>query len=52
MEILLVQSKTTIRSLLRTGAVFPINGRYREECLNQHWFTSIGEEICAKVGDA
>jgi putative transposase len=19
------------------------NGRYREECLNQHWFTSIGE---------
>lgn len=40
---LLLQSRTSIRSHLRSGAVFPINGRYREECLNQHWFTSIGE---------
>jgi putative transposase len=40
---LLSQCRTSIRSLLRSGAVFPINGRFRDECLNQHWFTSISE---------
>ena len=25
------------------GAVHPINGRFREECLDQSWFTSLAE---------
>ena len=25
------------------GAVHPINGRFREECLDQSWFTSLPE---------
>lgn len=38
---LLLQSKTSIRSLLRSGAVFPINGRMRDELLNEHLFDSL-----------
>ena len=27
----------------QNACIESFNGRYREECLNQHWFTSIGE---------
>ena len=35
---LLLQNRTSIRSLLRSGAVFPINGRMRDELLNETMF--------------
>ncbi len=38
---LLLQSRTSIRSLLRSGAVFPINGRLRDELLNETLFPSL-----------
>lgn len=38
---LLLQSRTSIRSLLRSGAVFPINGRLRDELLNETLFQSL-----------
>lgn len=38
MEMLLLQSRTSIRSHLRSGAVFPINGRMREELLKDSLF--------------
>ena len=38
---LLLQSRTSIRSLLRSGAVFPINGRLRDECMNEHLFANL-----------
>lgn len=40
---LLLQSRTSIRSLLRSGAVFPINGRMRDELLNGEIFYSLRE---------
>jgi putative transposase len=43
MGILLLQSRTSIRSLLRSGAVFPINGRFRDELLNETLFTTLDE---------
>ena len=38
---LLLQNRTSIRSLIGSGAVFPINGKFRDECLNLHWFGSL-----------
>ncbi|NNU81788.1 hypothetical protein HMH01_15210 [Halovulum dunhuangense] len=38
---LLLHRGTTIRSLLRSGAVFPINGRLRDELLNETLFPSL-----------
>ncbi|OOY02658.1 hypothetical protein BMI87_21850 [Thioclava sp. F28-4] len=38
---LLLQSRTSIRSLLRSGAVFPINGRMRDEPLNETMFRNL-----------
>ncbi|OOY02846.1 hypothetical protein BMI87_20805 [Thioclava sp. F28-4] len=38
---LLLQSRTSIRSLLRSGAVFPINGRMRDELLNETMFRNL-----------
>jgi len=38
---LLLQSGTSIRSLLRSGAVFPINGRMRDEFLNETLFRNL-----------
>lgn len=32
---------TSILALLGSGAVFPINGKFRDECLNLHWFRSL-----------
>lgn len=40
---LLLQCGTTIRSLLRSGAVFPINGSFRDEHLNETLFSSLAE---------
>ncbi|TGS61159.1 transposase [Mesorhizobium sp. M3A.F.Ca.ET.201.01.1.1] len=40
---LLLQCRTSIRSLLRSGAVFPINGRLRDELLNETLFTSLAQ---------
>ena len=40
---LLLLSWTTIRSLLRSGAVFPINGRFRDECLNDTLYSTLSE---------
>lgn len=40
---LLLLSWTTIRSLLRRGAVFPINGRFRDECLNDTLYSTLSE---------
>ena len=40
---LLLQSRTSIRSLLRSGAVFPINGSLRDECLNEEIFDSLAD---------
>jgi putative transposase len=31
------------RWLRGSGAVFPINGRLRDECLNEHLFTNLNE---------
>lgn len=36
-----LQSKTMIGSLLRNGAVFPINGLLRDELLNETLFPSL-----------
>ncbi|OWY09407.1 hypothetical protein B6V72_17905 [Thioclava sp. F34-6] len=41
MGMLLLQSRTSIRSLLRSGAVFPINGRMRDELLNETMFRNL-----------
>ena len=41
MGMLLLQSRTSIRSLLRSGAVFPINGRMRDEFLNDTLFRNL-----------
>ncbi len=40
---LLLQSRTSIRSLLRSGAVFPINGRFRDELLSETLFSTLGD---------
>lgn len=40
---LLLQSRTSIRSHLRSGAVFPINGRMRDELLNEEIFDSLDD---------
>ncbi|WP_371410081.1 integrase core domain-containing protein [Mesorhizobium sp. LCM 4577] len=42
---LLLQCRTSIRSLLRSGAVFPINGRLslRDERLNNTLFSTLSE---------
>ena len=41
MGMLLLQNRTSIRSLLRSGAVFPINGRIRYEPLNETMFRNL-----------
>ncbi len=33
----------TIRPTVRSGAVFPINGRFRDECLNDTLFSTLSE---------
>src|SRR6056297_3314544 len=38
---LLLQCGTNIRSPLGSEAVFPINGRLQDECLNEHLFPSL-----------
>ncbi|MFC2981589.1 integrase core domain-containing protein [Roseicyclus marinus] len=43
MGMLLLQTRTSIRSLLRSGAVFPINGRLRDELLSETLFSTLGE---------
>lgn len=40
---LLLQNRTSIRSLLRSGAVFPINGSLRDELLNEEIFDSLDD---------
>ena len=38
---LLLQCRTSIQSFLRSGAVFPINGRMRDELLNETMFRNL-----------
>ena len=40
---LLSLNRTSIRSLLRSGAVFPINARFRDELLNGEIFYTLKE---------
>lgn len=40
---LLLLCRTIIRSLLRNGAVFPINGKLRDEWLNETLISSMAE---------
>ncbi|RWG11990.1 MAG: transposase [Mesorhizobium sp.] len=39
--------RTSIRSLLRSGAVFPINGRLRDQLLDETSFTSLAHARAA-----
>ncbi len=40
---LLLQRRTSIQSLIRSRAVFPINGSLRDELLNEEIFDSLGD---------
>lgn len=40
---LLLQSRTSIRSHLRSGAVFPIKGSLRDELLNEEIFDTLDD---------
>lgn len=49
-----MQCETSIRSLLGSGAVFPINGRMRDELLNETLFFDLDDaraKIAAWVAD-